>query len=119
MDESTDESDCSREETMLSESDQLARQAKLGFKPQKELWCNLRLPYADRLDDESQELLKLIKSNFVKALVHKEMNPGFYISATQLSWYVMPPRIGQMNSLVNNTAMTASFTIPVISNYTD
>lgn len=58
----------------------------LGYRVQKELWFNRHLPYADRIDDESQQLLETIKRNFAQALVHREMNPGLGICGAQLMW---------------------------------
>lgn len=58
----------------------------LGYRVQKELWFNRHLPYADRIDDESQRLLETIKRNFSQALVHREMNPGLGICGAQLMW---------------------------------
>lgn len=43
------------------EYDKDKRMAKLGFKPQKEIWCNKLLPYADIIDDESTKMLNEIK----------------------------------------------------------
>lgn len=56
----------------------------LGFKPQKELFCNKYLPYADQLDDESTKFLASIKENLAKAVAMREMNPGIGIYATRL-----------------------------------
>lgn len=52
------------------------RIAKLGFRPQKELFCNNYLPYADQIDDESQKLLVSIKDNLAKAVAMREMKPA-------------------------------------------
>lgn len=55
---------------------------KLGFRPQNEIFCNKLLPYADQLDDESQEMLTTIKNNLAKAVALREMKPsvGIYVN---------------------------------------
>lgn len=60
------------------------RWQKLGFKPQQEIYCNKYLPYADQLDNESQELLSRIKENLARAVALREMNPGLGIYASRL-----------------------------------
>lgn len=60
------------------------RWSKLGFKPQKEMFCNKYLPYADELDDESQLFLASIKENLAKAVAMRDMNPGVGIYASRL-----------------------------------
>lgn len=60
------------------------RWQKLGFKPQREIFCNKYLPYAEVLDDESQELLRRVKENLAKAVAMREMNPGIGIYASRL-----------------------------------
>uniref|UniRef100_A0A336KJE2 CSON009560 protein n=1 Tax=Culicoides sonorensis TaxID=179676 RepID=A0A336KJE2_CULSO len=64
------------------------RRKQLGFKPQKELFCNKYLPYADQLDEESNRFLASIKENFAKAVAMREMNPGIGIYATRLHIYI-------------------------------
>jgi len=44
------------------------REVKLGFKPQKEVKYNALLPYADRLDKESNDQLARIKANLARAV---------------------------------------------------
>lgn len=84
MDESSDESlDYGDVEDTPTEQ---KTTRNLGYKVQKELWFNTQLPYADRIDDESQRLLEKIKRNFAKALVHRDMNPGLGICGAQLMW---------------------------------
>uniref|UniRef100_A0AAG5D0L9 Proteasome activator complex subunit 4 C-terminal domain-containing protein n=1 Tax=Anopheles atroparvus TaxID=41427 RepID=A0AAG5D0L9_ANOAO len=61
---------------------------KLGFKPQKELFCNKFFPYADRLDDESQVLLENIKNNLGKAVAMREIGPGAMLSIRNLVTYI-------------------------------
>lgn len=55
---------------------------RLGFYPQKEIYCNFDLPYAEKLDDESQALLTSIKDNLAKAVAIREMKPSieFYFN---------------------------------------
>lgn len=90
MDDSSDESvdygEPIEEEDEMREKEKTTR--GLGYRVQKELWFNRHLPYSDRIDDESEKLLELIKTNMAKALVHKEMNPGMGICSAQLMWYV-------------------------------
>lgn len=74
--------DCEMSETSLSKAE--LRWKKLGFKPQKEIYCNRFLPYSDQLDDESQELLNKIKENLTRAVALREMNPGIGIYASRL-----------------------------------
>lgn len=52
------------------------RYKKLGFYPQKEIYCNKYLPYADKLDDESQRMLKQLKESLAKAVALREMTPA-------------------------------------------
>lgn len=47
-----------------------------GFVPQKEIVYNRLLPYADRLDHESTELLAEIKANLSRAVLVRELWPG-------------------------------------------
>lgn len=85
MDESEDESmDYGVEDEDEEPKSKMTR--KFGYRVQKELWFNKHLPYADRIDDESDRLLATIKKNLTKALVHREMNPGLGICGAQLMW---------------------------------
>ncbi|XP_058119346.1 proteasome activator complex subunit 4B-like [Anopheles coustani] len=61
---------------------------KLGFKPQKELFCNKFFPYSERLDDESQILLENIKNNLGKAVAMREIGPGAMLSIRNLVTYI-------------------------------
>lgn len=74
--------DCEMSESTMTKNE--LRWKKLGFRPQREIYCNKFLPYADQLDDESQELLTKIKENLVKAVALREMNPGIGIYASRL-----------------------------------
>lgn len=60
------------------------RFAALGFYPQKEIYCNKYLPYAEKLDDESQKLLANIKQNLAKAVALREMKPAIGVYAGRL-----------------------------------
>lgn len=60
----------------------------LGFVPQKEIIYNKLLPYADRLDDESNELLKKIKGNLSRTVQLGEIRPGALFWTRKLSTYV-------------------------------
>lgn len=60
------------------------RTKELGFKPQHELFHNFYLPYADKLDEESSELLKYIKQELGRSLALREINPGTGIFVTKL-----------------------------------
>lgn len=68
----------------LSRAKRNERIEKLGFRPQKELFCNKFLPYADRLDDESQAMLENIKNNLGKAVAMREITPGVSIYVSRL-----------------------------------
>lgn len=63
---------------------QRARFKKLGFVPQKEIYCNKYLPYADQLDDESQKMLTELKEGLAKAVATREMTPGVGIATSRL-----------------------------------
>ncbi|XP_046402715.1 proteasome activator complex subunit 4A-like [Ischnura elegans] len=59
----------------------------LGFKPQKELIYNKLLPYADKLDEESNCMFAEIKANLGKCVMQREIQPGCGIWCTQLAKY--------------------------------
>lgn len=67
---------------------QRARYKKLGFVPQKEIYCNKYLPYADQLDDESQKMLTELKEGLAKAVALREMTPGVGMATSRLLVYV-------------------------------
>lgn len=71
----------------LSEFQQ-ARFKKLGFVPQKEIFCNKYLPYADQLDDESQRMLTELKEGLAKAVALREMTPAVGMAISRLLVYV-------------------------------
>lgn len=57
----------------------------LGFIPQKDIVYNKILPYADRLDEESNEILSKIKGNLSRAVQLKEIWPGVLFWTRKLS----------------------------------
>lgn len=63
------------------------RTKSLGFRPQNELFHNFFLPYQDRLDDESSQLLDHIKQELGRALALREINPGTGIFVSKLMRY--------------------------------
>lgn len=63
---------------------QKERYEKLGFVPQKEIYCNKYLPYADQLDDESQLMLTQLKEALAKAVAFREMTPAVGIATSRL-----------------------------------
>uniref|UniRef100_A0A3Q2P0Y9 Proteasome activator subunit 4 n=1 Tax=Fundulus heteroclitus TaxID=8078 RepID=A0A3Q2P0Y9_FUNHE len=60
----------------------------LGFVPQKDIVYNKLLPYADRLDDESGEILSRIKGNLGRAVQLREIWPGVLFWTRKLSTYM-------------------------------
>uniref|UniRef100_A0A182QSD1 Proteasome activator complex subunit 4 C-terminal domain-containing protein n=1 Tax=Anopheles farauti TaxID=69004 RepID=A0A182QSD1_9DIPT len=72
----------------LSRPKRNERHEKLGFKPQKELFCNKFLPYANKLDDESQANLESIKNNLGKAVAMREMGPAVMLNIRNLVTYI-------------------------------
>lgn len=66
------------------DSVKLSRFKKLGFHPQKEVFCNKHLPYADQLDDESQRMLTEIKEMLGRTVALREMTPGVGVATGKL-----------------------------------
>ncbi|KAG9484281.1 hypothetical protein GDO78_009934 [Eleutherodactylus coqui] len=64
------------------------RAEALGFRPQKEIAYNLLLPYAERLDRESNELLAQIKSSLGRAVHLRELWPGVLFWSRKLNTYI-------------------------------
>uniref|UniRef100_A0A3Q3VQG8 Proteasome activator subunit 4 n=1 Tax=Mola mola TaxID=94237 RepID=A0A3Q3VQG8_MOLML len=58
------------------------------FVPQKDIVYNKLLPYADRLDDESNDLLSKIKGNLSRAVQLREIWPGVLFWTRKLSTYM-------------------------------
>lgn len=57
----------------------------LEFRPQKDIVYNKFLPYAERLDGESNDILNKIKGNLSRAVMLKEMWPGVLFWTRKLS----------------------------------
>lgn len=70
--------------TKSSDNFQQLRYKKLGFHPQKEIFCNKYLPYADQLDDESQQMLMQLKEALARAVALREMTPAVGIAMSRL-----------------------------------
>lgn len=66
----------------------LARYKKLGFHPQKEIYCNKYLPYAEHLDDESQRMLADVKEYLAVAVASREMVPAIANAVKRLIMWV-------------------------------
>ncbi|KAE8600768.1 hypothetical protein XENTR_v10013403 [Xenopus tropicalis] len=64
------------------------RAEELGFTPQKEIVYNLLLPYANRLDRESNELLAQIKGSLGRAVQLRELWPGVLFWTRKLTTYI-------------------------------
>ncbi|KAJ8385476.1 hypothetical protein AAFF_G00185720 [Aldrovandia affinis] len=60
----------------------------LGFVPQKDIVYNKLLPYADKLDEESNDILGQIKGNLGRAVQLKELWPGVLFWTRKLSTYM-------------------------------
>ncbi|RZF34164.1 hypothetical protein LSTR_LSTR003574 [Laodelphax striatellus] len=61
---------------------------KLGFKPQKEIVYNKLLFYSDSIDDESQQMLSMIKGCIGKSLLLHEVKPGLGFWIVRLNSYI-------------------------------
>lgn len=72
----------------MEEEESNERIQQLGFKPQREIIYNKLLPYADKLDEESNKLFIDIKTNLAKAVLAREMRPGCMVWTTRLNKYV-------------------------------
>lgn len=57
----------------------------LDFVPQKDIVYNKLLPYADRLDAESNDILSKIKGNLGRAVQLREIWPGVLFWTRKLS----------------------------------
>ncbi|XP_011482882.1 proteasome activator complex subunit 4 isoform X2 [Oryzias latipes] len=60
----------------------------LGFDSQKDIVYNKLLPYADKLDDESNDILSKIKGNLGRAVQLREIWPGVLFWTRKLSTYM-------------------------------
>jgi hypothetical protein len=56
----------------------------LGYRPQNEIFHNFYLPYPDKLDEESAQILDSVKQELGKALALREINPGTGIVISKL-----------------------------------
>ncbi|XP_028325388.1 proteasome activator complex subunit 4A isoform X1 [Gouania willdenowi] len=65
-----------------------AQSTTLGFVPQKDIVYNKLLPYAERLDDESNDILSRIKGNLGRAVQLRELWPGVLFWTRKLSTYM-------------------------------
>uniref|UniRef100_A0A8C9TIB6 Proteasome activator subunit 4 n=1 Tax=Scleropages formosus TaxID=113540 RepID=A0A8C9TIB6_SCLFO len=61
---------------------------ELGFVPQKDIVYNKLLPYADKLDSESNDILCKIKGNLARAVQLRELWPGVLFWTRKLSTYM-------------------------------
>ncbi|KAL4641227.1 proteasome activator complex subunit 4 [Arapaima gigas] len=61
---------------------------ELGFVPQKDIVYNKFLPYADKLDSESNDILCKIKGNLSQAVQLRELWPGVLFWTRKLSTYM-------------------------------
>ncbi|XP_072526695.1 proteasome activator complex subunit 4A [Salminus brasiliensis] len=61
---------------------------KLGFVPQKDIIYNKLLPYEDKLDAESNEILADIKGNLGRSVQLREIWPGVMFWTRKLSTYI-------------------------------
>lgn len=59
-----------------------------GFVPQKDIVYNKLLPYAEKLDDESNDILSKIKGNLGRAVQLRELWPGVLFWTRKLSTYL-------------------------------
>uniref|UniRef100_A0A8C5MEZ8 Proteasome activator subunit 4 n=1 Tax=Leptobrachium leishanense TaxID=445787 RepID=A0A8C5MEZ8_9ANUR len=71
-----------------AEADRQGAEPRLGFVPQKEIVYNRLLPYAERLDRESNELLAKIKSCLGRAVHLRELWPGALFWTRKLNTYI-------------------------------
>ncbi|XP_036402211.1 proteasome activator complex subunit 4A [Megalops cyprinoides] len=60
----------------------------LGFVPQKDIVYNKLLPYAGKLDEESNDILGQIKGNLGRAVRFRELWPGVLFWTRKLSMYM-------------------------------
>ncbi|XP_059471936.1 proteasome activator complex subunit 4-like [Neocloeon triangulifer] len=72
------------EESLSEDDSSQDRIESLGFRPQKILECNRLLPYADKLDEESNRVLATIKANLGRAVMLREICPGCRVWTARL-----------------------------------
>ncbi|CAG0897570.1 unnamed protein product, partial [Darwinula stevensoni] len=81
--------ECEAYSCMERHSSWKAERAKvLGFVPQREVVYNRFLPYSSELDDESNQLLSVIKANLGRSVMLREVRPGFVTWMVRLFRYV-------------------------------
>lgn len=71
-------------EVIMEDESPPDRSKDLGFKPQKELKYNQLLPYAEKLDEESNRCLAEIKGKLGKAVILREICPGCRVWTARL-----------------------------------
>lgn len=98
---------------------QRARYKKLGFVPQKEIYCNKYLPYADQLDDESQKMLTELKEGLAKAVALREMTPGVGMATSRLLVFVISIKHSTFHFMVHQKIQFSHFIISDTSNCMD
>lgn len=87
-DDGNDDDGPSLQPTQSTEQFKQSRYKRLGFHPQKEIFCNKYLPYADQLDDESQLALVQLKEFLAKAVALREMTPSVSLAMARLLTYI-------------------------------
>lgn len=87
-DDNNDEDGSSPEIKRSKEQLKQSRFKRLGFHPQKEIFCNKYLPYADQLDDESQIALIQLKEFLAKAVALREITPSVSVAMARLLMYI-------------------------------
>ncbi|XP_064602863.1 proteasome activator complex subunit 4-like [Liolophura sinensis] len=70
------------------DEDNSNREELLGFKPQKEIFYNTLLPYADKLDEESCQHFAEIKGELSRAVALRDLKVGASYWVGQLSRYI-------------------------------
>lgn len=60
------------------------RTKNLGFRPQAQILTNKYLPYADKIDSESNEMLASIKIELARVVCERDMNPGIGYLASKV-----------------------------------
>ncbi|XP_046617317.1 proteasome activator complex subunit 4-like [Neodiprion virginianus] len=82
MDEDTMDNDFGDELTIDSST------GSLGFQPQKEIFCNKLLPYANIIDAEAQTRFSEIKANLGRAILLREVRFGCSLWTARLCKYI-------------------------------
>lgn len=87
-DDGNDEDGSASQSTQATEQFKQTRYKRLGFHPQKEIFCNKYLPYADQLDDESQLALAQVKEMLAKSVALRELSPSVGVAMSRLLAYI-------------------------------